>query len=119
MLVKKYFDGVEITSIEKDRLLDKLNSIAVLIKKNQPEVKNIILYGSFVKNDYTPHSDVDICFILTGTEKPFIERQDDYIGYFQDIPLDVNIVVYTIQEIDKMKNAGNQFIREVLEGIEM
>lgn len=33
------------------------------------------------------------------------------------IPLDVNIVVYTEKEIEKMLEKGNRFVREILDGL--
>lgn len=79
----------------------------------------ILLYGSFMRNDYTPNSDVDIAIIVNHTDESFIARQDNYIMYFSTIPLDVSLVIYTIEEIKKMKKEKNAFIQEVLCGIEL
>ncbi|MGB9857738.1 MAG: hypothetical protein ACPLKX_06330 [Dictyoglomaceae bacterium] len=51
--------------------------------------------------------------VVENTEKPFILRADEFWDYFKEIPLDVNIVVYTKEEIKKMER-NNNFIREIL-----
>ena len=119
MFARKYSDGVEIISIDKDRLLKILKDNTERIKKNDPKVDKILLYGSFIRENHTPNSDVDIAIIVNHTDKPFIMRQDDYITYFDTIPLDVNIIVYTKEEIQKLKREKNGFIREVLCGLEL
>ncbi len=53
-------------------------------------------------------------FYIKESRKHFIERSDDYIPYFKGIPFDVNILVYTEDEIKVMLKEGNQFIKEIL-----
>ena len=61
-------------------------------------------------------SDLDIAIIVNDTHRKFIERQDDFIEYFLNIPFDTCIVVYTSQEINQMIKSGNKFIMEIKEG---
>lgn len=116
MLVKKYLNGVEILSVDKNRLKELLKKIASYIKVKHSEVKEIILFGSFSRNDFTPYSDVDIAIIVDDSDKEFIRRQDEFIGYFEDMEFDTNILVYTQKEIKKMQEGGNKFIEEIKEG---
>lgn len=119
MLARKYSDGVEILSIDKDELMKNLTKCARRIKRDHPSVARILLYGSFMRNNFTPNSDVDIAIIVNHTNESFIARQDNYITYLSTIPLDISIVVYTIEEIKKLKREKNGFIQEVLCGIEL
>ncbi|MCM8761939.1 MAG: nucleotidyltransferase domain-containing protein [Candidatus Omnitrophica bacterium] len=116
MLQKKYFSGVKVFSIDKEELLSKLKEITKRIKDEDEEVMDIFLYGSFVKNNYTPLSDIDIAIILSNSDKNFIKRQDDFIDYFSGLEMDVNIVVYTDKEFNKLIKEENPFVKEILKG---
>lgn len=117
MLAKRYLDGVEILSINNESLKEKLREIAYKIRREHQEVKEIILFGSFSRNNYTPYSDIDIAIIVGETEKKFVERQDDFIDYFSSLPFDVNLVIYTKKEFHDMFERGNNFIREIRGGL--
>lgn len=119
MLQKKYFDGVEVVSVNEDELRAALNDAAGRIRREHPEAEELILFGSFAKGNFTAYSDVDIAIIVERAEKKFIERQDEFIDYFLSIPLDVNVLVYTRSEIEGMLKKRNSFIREILKGVRL
>lgn len=116
MLQRKSLDGVEILSVDISDLRELLKEISRGIKYEHPEVKEIILFGSFSKGNFTPYSDIDIALIVNDTDKRFIERQDEFIGYFKDIGFDTNIIVYTQKEIERMRREENKFIKEIEKG---
>ncbi|MFH8039025.1 MAG: nucleotidyltransferase domain-containing protein [Candidatus Aenigmatarchaeota archaeon] len=117
MLQRKYLNGVEILSVEIDKLKTNLKEIAKKIKTDNSLVSKIILFGSFSKNNYTPYSDIDIAIILKYTNKKFLERQDEFIEYFKPLPFDVNLVVYTEDEFTRMSHDRNSLISEIEKGI--
>ncbi len=120
ILQRKFSDGLVILSVNYDELMKKLKEISAEIKNKLPSVQKIFLFGSFAKGNYTPESDVDILVILDKCETPFIERRDIFIDFFDDVPFDLNIFAYTSDEIQKMIEQGNLFIRNVLsEAIEI
>ena len=114
MLQTKLFDSVKISSINHDQLIDALKRISRQIKLDNQSVKRIFLFGSFQKGNYTPGSDIDILITLYGTSIRFLERRDQFIDYFESIPLDVNLIVYTESEIQKMIKDQNLFILNVM-----
>ena len=114
MLQTKSFDSVKISFVNHDQLIDALEQISRRIKKDNQSVQRIFLFGSFRKGNYTPGSDVDILITLTDTSIRFLERRDQFIDYFESIPLDVNLTVYTEEEITKMIEKNNFFIRNVM-----
>ena len=117
MLLKQYSSGVEILSVDEDKLRKKIKEIVQEIKAEHTEVKEVILFGSFSKGDFTPYSDIDIAIVIDKTDKKFIERNDDFIDYFIDIPFDVNLVIYTSDEFLGFKRSKNKLIGEIIEGI--
>ena len=119
MLQRKLLNGVEILSVNVNKVKKVLKQISSKIKKQHPEVVKIILFGSFAKNDFTPYSDIDIAIIVKETFKNFVLRQDDFIDYFKKLNFDVNVVVYTLDEIKKLKKENNMFVKDILRGIQL
>lgn len=119
MQQRQFLDGVEILSVDANSLKKSLQEIATIIKAEYPEVNEVILFGSFSKNDFTPYSDVDIAIIVKETDKKFIERTDYFIDYFTEIPFDVNLIIYTSKEINQMLKTGSSFVTEIKNGVRL
>jgi len=119
MLQKKYLNGVEIQSVDLKKLNEVLREKALTIKEEHPEISRIFLFGSLSRGDFTASSDIDIAVIMLDTDKNFITRQDDFIEYFVSLPLDVNLAVYTEEEVSKMESAHNPFIEEIQKGSDL
>lgn len=77
-----------------------------------PEVKKIIFFGSYVRGDFVPGSDLDLLIILEHSDKPFLDRIPDYLPDRVAFPVDV--FPYTEAEIEKMQAEQNPFIRRAL-----
>jgi len=110
----KYLDSVKILSVDYATLLKSLKNACAKIKKEYVDVKKILLFGSFSNRNYTPESDVDILVIVNQSDTPFLQRRDSFTDFFTDIPFDVNILVYTEDEINQMLKKGNLFIKGVI-----
>ena len=115
MLHVRSLGSVTIHSVDYDALLDQLKNTAGTIKERYPEVERTFLFGSFSKKNYTPESDVDILIAVTGIDLPFLQRRDKFIDFFSGIPLDINLHVYTVNEIQKMLQDDNSFIKNAIE----
>ncbi len=88
-------------------------AIEEFIKKlsKDANVLKIVIFGSFVRGDYAPGSDVDFLIILRNSDKKFVDRIPDFIP--QNFPVDVDVFPYTLEEIEKMKKSGNTFIKRI------
>ncbi len=115
MIVEKSSESLIVTSVDYHLLMQELKQISLSIKNTHSEVEDILLFGSFARGDYTPDSDIDILLILTHSDQPFLERSGRFISYFEGIPFDVNMLIYTHDELVKMQKKNNPFILEVLE----
>jgi len=114
MLQVKYLDSVKILSVDYDALIKSIGKACTRIRKEYDYVKKILLFGSFLKGNYTPESDVDILIVVKHEDTPFMERRDLFSYFFEDIPFDINILVYTEGELNNMLNKGNLFIKSIL-----
>lgn len=85
--------------------------INLIIKKFN--LKKIIIFGSFAREDYHKGSDLDL--IIVGE---FKERLIDRIGKIielNDSDLEIDAMVYTEEEFQKMIKERRPFIEQALE----
>jgi len=85
--------------------------INLIIKKFN--LKKIIIFGSFARGDYHKGSDLDL--IIVGE---FKERFIDRIGKIielNDSDLEIDVMVYTEEEFQKMIRERRPFIEQALE----
>ncbi|MGA1865570.1 MAG: nucleotidyltransferase domain-containing protein [bacterium] len=101
--------------MDYDSMITALKKNALQIKKEFPFVIQIFLFGSFSKGNFSPESDVDILIIVKKISIPFLERRDQFYKFFKEIPFDVNILIYSETEIEKMKKNRNLFITDIME----
>ena len=113
MLRTRSFGTVEVTSVDREALLAELERSAERLGRESPEVEEVHLFGSFARGDYTPESDVDLLVVVIRSEAPFLERPDRYRDFFSAIPLDVNLTVYTREEVDRLRQDASGFLRRV------
>jgi len=64
MLQETSLGSVIILSVDYDIFLRSIKEAAAEIKQKHNHVRNVLLFGSFVKKNYTPQSDVDILIIV-------------------------------------------------------
>jgi len=74
---------------------------------------SVILIGSLARGDYTAFSDADIIIIVEKSG----ERPMDRIARFIETKtlIDVDVRVYTLEEIENMMKCGSRIICEVAE----
>ncbi len=72
MLLKHSYNGVEVLSLDKEELKRQLRKVAQKIKLDHPEVREMIVFGSFLKDNYTPYSDIDVAIVVEKSKKKFI-----------------------------------------------
>ncbi|MFQ6071438.1 MAG: nucleotidyltransferase domain-containing protein [Methanosarcinales archaeon] len=79
---------------------------------NLKKIHKIILFGSFARGDYHQGSDIDL--VIVGD---FKERFFDRIGKILDLndtDFDLEPLVYTPEEFDKMIKEKRLFLQEVM-----
>ncbi|MDR0639639.1 MAG: nucleotidyltransferase domain-containing protein [Spirochaetaceae bacterium] len=101
---------MEITSILND-LIDRLRA---------SDPYKIVLFGSYANGNETEDSDIDLMVILDNNDvsKTYEERQNKKL-YVRKLVREINyrkaldILVYSKEELKKIKEYGNYFIDEI------
>ncbi len=96
-----------------DRKTNKIvkKFLNLIIKKFN--LKKIIIFGSFARGDYHKGSDLDLVIVGEFKER-FINRIGKIIG-LNDSDLEIEAMVYTEEEFQKMIKERRPFIEQVLE----
>jgi len=107
--------SVQIISIDRDELLARLSAIAGQICTAHPDVRSVRVFGSIARGDQVGTSDVDVLIVLHGSEqKSALERIRRFYPYF-DLPIGVDVLVYTEDEIARRLQAGDAFVTRAWE----
>lgn len=91
--------------------MDKVKRVVECLRRYNPE--RIILFGSYARGDVDEYSDVDVV-VIKQTERRFLERLIEVAKCLDNDLGRVDVLVYTREEFEEMKQSGNPFIEKVL-----
>lgn len=75
-----------------------------------PELLRIGYIGSYARGDWGVGSDLDLIVILEQSEQPFGSRS--LSSTLSEIPVPVDILIYTHQEWGELADQGGRFYRD-------
>ncbi len=104
-------NGAKIKFINKDEILEVLQILAKQVLAEKENVLEISLFGSLVRGNYSPRSDADIYILLKKESKTFMDRIPEFLDYFSNVGLPVEVFPYTTEEIEKFRD--NPFIQTI------
>jgi predicted nucleotidyltransferase len=99
----------------KRELNKRLRTIGNKIKQEY-RAERVILFGSYARGDATEDSDVDL-LVVAPTKERFFVRMATVRRLIRDLRngLPVSPIVLTPAELEKRRQAGDPFVREILE----
>ncbi len=109
----KYYGSAKITYFDKDAVWQALRQLAARLGSQHPEIARIIVFGSLVRGEAVPGSDVDLLLVLRESDRPFPERAGLYRP--SGFPVGLDIFAYTHDEVRRMLADGNWFLKHALE----
>ena len=115
MRQKKSLGSVSIEWIDRSKVIAQLEVCAQHMGTASGRVEACILYGSLLREDYSPDSDIDILIVVDFSTMPFLVRCDEYRDFFGQLPFDIDLKAYTREEIQYMLAENNPFIVGVFE----
>lgn len=114
-MLEKSSNSVRVVFADKKKVLRQLKDYANELKQTSPEVEKVGLFGSYATDTFGPASDVDLLIILRKSSKRFLDRIPDYLP--ENLTVSCDVFPYTSEEIEKMKQDGNPWIRHVLKEV--
>lgn len=87
------------------------------LRREHAEIKRGIWFGSWITGIPTPHSDVDLCLILTHSCKSFRDRLPDYLP--SGFPVGVDLFPYTEEEFERLQADHPAWYRCIAAGLEL
>jgi predicted nucleotidyltransferase len=91
--------------VETNKMTDEI--VSRIRKRVNP--KRIILFGSRAKGEERLDSDYDILVILES-EKPRYKRSGPLYAELADLPIEIDAVVYTPEEVAEWRNVSESLI---------
>jgi len=103
---------VKISYFDETAVRKALKLFLAELEEKHPEVEKVLVFGSFVKGECVPGSDIDLLLILKESPVPLLERLPRYMP--SSFPITVDVFPYTREELAKMRADGNTFIKRAL-----
>jgi predicted nucleotidyltransferase len=88
--------SVIIKSANKKEITQAVQAYVSRLCATHPEIEQVIWFGSWINGLPTPGSDVDLCLILSESNKPIRERIPDYLPV--GFPVGLDLFPYTKEE---------------------
>jgi predicted nucleotidyltransferase len=109
--------SVVIRSIDRERINRAVADHVAHLCRQHPEIERAIWFGSWVNGEPTPGSDVDLCLVLSSSEKSRRERFVDYLPV--GFPVGVDLFAYTRSEFERLSQSSPGLYRPILAGREI
>ena len=111
---KESYGSVTVFWLESEEAIARIKEVARKLKAEKNEVKAIYLFGSLREGKAVPGSDADLLIVLSKSKKRWIDRSLDFIEYFKEIGIPVDIFCYTedeIKEVPLARRAGESGVK--------
>ena len=107
---------VSVTYFDKEGVRRAVDEYVRSLAARHPELEEAILFGSLAGGTPVPGSDADLLFVLSTSDRPFLERIPQLLP--SGFPVGMDVFPYTRAELDRMTAEGNPLIRAALrEGV--
>lgn len=111
-MLRRSSDSVEIEYFPNRQVWEELRVLVTQLREQHPEIEKVLVFGSLMRGDCVPGSDVDLLVVLRESIVPFLERIPRYTP--SSFPVSVDVFPYTREELEHMLSEGNMFIQQVL-----
>jgi len=109
--------SVVIRSIDREAIAQAVASYAAELYAQYPEIDRVIWFGSWVNGLPTPRSDVDICLLLSASNKPLHKRAPAYLPL--GFPVGLDLFAYTQAELGRLRTESPAWYAAIAAGREL
>jgi predicted nucleotidyltransferase len=114
---RRFLNSVVIKSIDRNQIREAVISFAKQVRQQHPEVERVIWFGSWVTGLPTPASDVDLCLILSSSDKFPRDRVSDYLPL--GFPAGIDLFAYTKEELERLQRSNPGWYEAIISGMEV
>jgi predicted nucleotidyltransferase len=97
-------NSVVVKSANRQEITQAVTRYVARLRAEHPEVEQVLWFGSWVTGLPTPGSDVDLCLILSSSDKPLRDRIPDYLPV--GFPVGVDLFAYTRAEFEHLRDSA-------------
>jgi predicted nucleotidyltransferase len=109
--------SVVVKSINRPGIVEAVEAHATFLRQQNPEIERIIWFGSWINGLPVPGSDVDLCLVLSASDKPRHERITDYLPV--GFPVGLDLWVYTQTEFEQLRRESPAWYQAIIAGREL
>jgi hypothetical protein len=106
--------SVVIKSADKEKIVEAVQFFVSHLYASHPEVEKVIWFGSWINGIPTPGSDVDLCLILSKSNKRFRDRIPDYLPV--GFPVGMDLFPYTKKEFQALSKRSPDWCKTMSSG---
>ena len=110
-------NSVVIKSINREEIDRSVDSYTGDLRAKHPEIERIYWFGSWVDGLPSPGSDVDMCIIISSSEKIMRDRIPEYLPV--KFPLGIDLFVYTRDEFEQLAVDHPGWYKVIISGREI
>lgn len=78
---------------------------------HHPRLRRLGYFGSYARGDWGVGSDLDLIALVESSDEPFHARGRHWA--LESLPVPAQIVVYTLEEWQRMRAAGGRFAKTI------
>lgn len=104
--------SAKIISLDIESVRARLKAAANRLHEQDANVESVWLFGSLARGDFLPGSDADVLIVLKKSDRPFHDRSDQFMDWFADIGVPVDVLPVTTSELKE--RAGDPFWAKVI-----
>ena len=93
-------NSVVIKSINREEIDRAVDAYSGDLRAKHPEIERVYWFGSWLGGLPSPGSDVDLCIIISNSEKILHERIPEYLPV--KFPVGIDLFVYTRDEFEQL-----------------
>jgi predicted nucleotidyltransferase len=106
--------SVKVTWFDYTAVWAEVNRFAQELLQQFSEVEEVRVFGSLVRRECVPGSDVDLLVVLRESSLPFDHRISLFLPR-RPMPVAVDVFPYTRRELEQMLAEGNHFLRRAMQ----
>jgi hypothetical protein len=104
-----------VTFLDTAAVVERLRAVAQRLCASDPNVVAVVLFGSLAHGTATPASDADLLVVLRSDARRILDRIPDWTRPFETPGLAVQVLPWTLGELNGRLAAGHRFAGEIVD----